>query len=84
MSARPGQRVYFVMANAGQLDAGAVDIELPAFDLDLAKTDLALDALQHLAVFSQFDHQLVKVGLFGIPLEGIGTRDLRLTALVPG
>src|ERR1022692_2755522 len=79
----PGQRVDFVMANAREFDARAVDIELPAFDLDLAKTDIALDSLQHFAFVCQFDYELIEVWLFGIPLERIGHARLKACRIDP-
>ena len=65
----PGQRINFVTADPGKLDTGSVHIQLSVPDLDQAEADIAFDLLQRLTVFLQHQHELVEIGLLGIPFQ---------------
>ena len=63
------QRVDLMVASAGEFDPLAVDVELPAADLDVAETDVPFDALQDSPARSQLQAQSVKLRLLRAPLQ---------------
>ena len=67
-----GERVHLMVAGARQLHALAVDIDLPAPDLDVAEADVPLDALQRRPAPPQLHRQPVKLRLLRAPLQRPG------------
>src|SRR5215472_17461512 len=68
----PGERVHFMMAGAGQLQAPAIYIQLTPPHIDAAEPDVPLYALQVRLPLAQLEASSIEVRLLCAPLQRRG------------